>query len=57
MKMEIKISKKKKFVEESLTDYYLLVNFLLKFHSDILIDFQNNILKGRPIKSGLDIKY
>ena len=54
--VDIKISENKKFLEESITDYYLLVNYLLRNHSGVFKEFQDNVLKGRAIKSGLNIK-
>lgn len=51
----IEQSKDNKFLEESINDYYLLLNFLMKNHSGIIKDFQENILR-RPIKSGLKVK-
>ncbi len=52
----LKPSKKKKFLEESINDYRLLLNFLMEHYSDVLKDFQKLILK-RPIKTGLRIGY
>jgi hypothetical protein len=50
----LKPSKKKKLVEESINDYHLLLNYLMRYHSKILRDFQETFLK-RPIKTGLRI--
>ena len=52
----LKPSKKKKFLEDSINDYHSLLNYLMKYHSKALKDFQKIILK-RPIKTGLRIGY
>jgi len=47
-------SEDKKFLKESIEDYHSLCNYLLRNHSEILMESQK--LLGRPIKTGLSLR-